>query len=98
MDARTTNTASSRSITTFMPLKHSSKGNDGTVLFENYGLNWAMKLIGVQNAHLTKADIMIVIAAKFNFSLNAVHCFDNAYGYVGMQPVAHNGYCTEDWL
>ena len=79
-----------------MPLKHSSKGNDGTVLFENYGLNWAMKLIEVQNAHLTKADIMIVIAAGFNFSLTAVHCFDN--GYVGMQPVAQKGYCSEEWL
>ena len=33
------------------------KGNDGIVLFENCGLNWAMKLIEVQNAHLTKADM-----------------------------------------
>ena len=55
-----------------------------------------MKLIEVQNAHLTKADIMIIIAAEFNFSLTAVHCFDN--GYVGKQPVAQKGYCTEDWL
>ena len=95
-DARTTNRASSRLITTFMPLKHSSKGNDGTILFENYGQNWAMKLIEVQNAHLTKADIMIVIAAELIFSLTAVHCFVN--GYFGMQPVAQNGYCTEDRL
>ena len=55
-----------------------------------------MKLIEVQNAYLTKADIMIVIAAEFIFSLTAVRCFDN--GYVGMQPVAQKGYCTEDWL
>ena len=43
-------------------------------------------MIEVQNAHLTKADIMIVIAAGFNLSLTAVHCFDN--GYVEKQPVA----------
>ena len=36
---------------------NTQKGNDGIVLFENYGLNWAMKLIKVQNAHLTKADM-----------------------------------------
>ena len=45
-----------------------------------------MKLIEVQNAHLTKADIMIVIVAGFNFPLTAVHCFD--HGYVEKQPVA----------
>ena len=45
-----------------------------------------MKLNKVQNAHLTKADIMIVIATGFNFSLTTVHCFDNSY--VGKQPVA----------
>ena len=33
------------------------KGHDGIVSFESYGLNWAMKLIEVQNANLTKADL-----------------------------------------